>query len=100
VCFRILRQLERDAAPHASDLFGKQETHCRLDSPPGQHGLSWREAVGRVRLETAIDLMEEPTCSLADIADTLGYTQYAHFYRAFQRWTGESPRKYREKFAL
>jgi len=60
-------------------------------------GTSWREVVERVHLETALDLMDEPTHSLADIAAMLGYSQYPHFYRAFRRWTGESPGEYRER---
>ena len=62
-------------------------------------GTSWREVVERVHLETALDLMDEPTYSLADIAGMLGYSQYPHFYRAFQRWTGESPGEYRQRLA-
>ena len=58
---------------------------------------SWREVVDRVHLETALDLMEQPRNSLSDIAGTLGYSQYAHFYRAFRRWTGESPGECRER---
>jgi len=60
-------------------------------------GTSWREVVDRVHLETALDLMGERTNSLADIAATLGYSQYPHFYRAFQRWTGESPSAYMKR---
>lgn len=56
-----------------------------------REGTSWKQVVERVQLETALDLMDEPANSLADIAAILGYSQYRHFYRAFQRWTGESP---------
>jgi AraC-like DNA-binding protein len=43
--------------------------------------------------------MDERTNSLADIAAALGYSQYPHFYRAFQRWTGESPSAYMKRLA-
>jgi AraC-like DNA-binding protein len=62
-------------------------------------GTSWREIVDRVHFETALDLMSERTHSLADIAAILGYSQYPHFYRAFQRWTGESPSAYMKRLA-
>jgi len=59
-------------------------------------GTSWRELVDRVRVEAALDLMAEPNHSLGDIASILGYSQYPHFNRAFRRWTGQSPRDYRQ----
>jgi AraC-like DNA-binding protein len=62
-------------------------------------GTSWREIIERVHLETALDLMEDPSNSLADIAAGLGYSQYPHFLRAFRRWTGEAPGKYRQRLA-
>ncbi|MGI9625705.1 MAG: helix-turn-helix domain-containing protein [Longimicrobiales bacterium] len=57
---------------------------------------SWREVADRVRLETALDLMDDPSVSMADVAGLLGHSQYPHFYRAFKRWTGESPGAYRK----
>ena len=61
-----------------------------------REGTSWRELVDRVRVEAALDLMAEPGRSLGDIASILGYSQYPHFNRAFRRWTGQSPRDYRQ----
>ena len=58
-------------------------------------GTSWRELVDRVRLETTLELIEDPAISLRDIAGSLGYSQYPHFNRAFHRWTGQSPGEYR-----
>lgn len=63
-------------------------------------GISWREVVERIHLDSTLRLMEEPSNSLADIAYHLGYSQYPHFYRAFKRWTGESPDTYRKGLAL
>jgi len=63
-------------------------------------GTSWKEVVDRVHLETALDLMGERSNSLADIAATLGYSEYPHFYRAFQRWTGEPPSADRKSWPL
>ena len=60
-------------------------------------GTSWREITDRVHLETTLDLMDDPAYSLADIASILGYSQYPHFCRAFQRWTRETPSAYRKR---
>jgi len=62
-------------------------------------GTGWREVVERVHLETAVELMDDPANSLADIAAILGYGHYPNFYRAFRRWTGETPRECRDKLA-
>ena len=64
-------------------------------------GATWREIVDEVRLEIALELIDDPTNSLRDVAKTLGYSQYPHFNRAFNRWTGVSPREYRKgRFAF
>jgi AraC-like DNA-binding protein len=59
-------------------------------------GTSWREILEAAEAETAFELIGDSGNSLADIAAALNYTQYAHFYRAFRRWTGESPSVYRQ----
>jgi AraC-like DNA-binding protein len=97
---QVLKSITREqklTVELATHGFGISERSLRRGL--AQHGLGWREVVSRVQLETALDLMDDPTCSLEDIANILGYTQYPHFYRAFRRWTRESPRKYREKLA-
>ncbi len=80
-----------------ASLLARSERTLQRDL--ASEGTSWREVVERVQLETAVDLMDEPTNSLADIAAALGYSQYPHFYRAFERWTGQSPREYRKTLA-
>jgi AraC-like DNA-binding protein len=60
-------------------------------------GTSWRRIVDRVRCDTALDLMEDPALSLMDIALEVGYSQQAHFTRAFRRWTGWTPSAYRRQ---
>jgi AraC-like DNA-binding protein len=90
----VLKSIVRDRKLSVEVAVGALGTSERsLRRGLAQDGLSWIEVVARVQLET------DPTYSLEDIANTLGYTQYPHFYRAFRRRTGESPRKYREQLA-
>jgi AraC-like DNA-binding protein len=41
-------------------------------------------------------LLEDPDAKILDIAFQLGYSDPAHFTRAFRKWTSISPNAYRE----
>lgn len=56
-----------------------------------KEGTTWRRVVDRVRCERAVDLLQNSALTIADIAFELGYSDHAHFSRAFRRWTRESP---------
>ncbi len=58
-------------------------------------GLSFRSVVQEVQLANALRLMKDPRMKLIDIAFELGFSDPAHFTRAFRRWTGVSPRAFR-----
>jgi AraC-like DNA-binding protein len=58
-------------------------------------GLSYSSLVDQVRFELAVEWLKDPTVQLVDIAFELGYTTPANFTRAFQRWAGVSPSKFR-----
>ena len=58
-------------------------------------GLTYREMVDQVRCQAALRLIEDDTIKLSEIAMHVGYSDSAGFTRAFYRWTGTSPRKYR-----
>jgi len=62
-----------------------------------QEGTSWRQILDRVRFEACETRMLEPSLSLTEIAAELGYSDQAHFTRAFRRWTGEAPSAYRRR---
>lgn len=58
-------------------------------------GKSFREVLEEVKLKIAVNMLENKNISMENIADYLGYTDVANFSRAFKRWTGQSPGKYR-----
>ena len=60
-----------------------------------QEGTSWRRVVDGIHLERSVEFLENSPLSVSDIAFELGYSDSAHFTRAFRCWTGECPRAYR-----
>jgi len=60
-------------------------------------GVVYSRLVEEVRLETAARLLEHRDLRLAKISSALGYSDPAHFTRAFARWTGTTPRTYRQR---
>ncbi len=58
-------------------------------------GLTFSRLVDEVRLEMAVPQLRDRGIRLTDIALSLGYSDPAHFTRAFSRWAGVSPSEYR-----
>lgn len=61
-----------------------------------ESGLSHSAVLDRVRERTAIRMLEDPEVSMIDVAVALGYSDAAHFTRAFRRWTSATPTTYRQ----
>jgi AraC-like DNA-binding protein len=60
-----------------------------------EEDLTYSRLVEQVRFNTAIRLLQDPSLKLLNIAIELGYSDAAHFTRAFKRWTGISPSEFR-----
>lgn len=61
----------------------------------GREGISYSKLVDEVRLALARDLLDGTEYRLSEIAERLGYSDAAHFTRAFRRWTGKTPSEHR-----
>ncbi len=77
----------------ASKLFISSRT---LKRRLQQHGQTFQQLLDDVRRRDAIRLLENPGMTLEQIAHRLGYADPANFTRAFRKWTGEPPSRYRE----
>lgn len=65
-----------------------------------EQGLSLSRLVAEARLQVAAEhLLERHGPSLAEIGFLAGYSDQAHFTRAFAKGVGTSPRRYREDLA-
>ncbi len=64
-----------------------------------QEGLSFEELLRADRLGKATVLLETTRATVLEIALSLGYSDHAHFTRAFHRWRGIAPLAYRRSTA-
>lgn len=57
---------------------------------------SYRQLIDQVKYEIALPLLQDSSNSVTAISRELGYSDIAHFSRAFKRISGLSPRMYRK----
>ncbi|MFM2417452.1 MAG: hypothetical protein RL385_2175, partial [Pseudomonadota bacterium] len=58
-------------------------------------GTSFAALIEQVRRERATVLLETSDLPLSEVAEQVGYTELANFTRAFRRWTGVTPHRFR-----
>jgi len=85
--------------PHGHVTVAYAATHLRtsvrtLQRRLSASGLTFTKLVDEIRRSAAIELVLAGALTGAQIAHMLGYSDQAHFTRAFRRWTGASPRQY------
>lgn len=62
-----------------------------------QHGTSFRNVLEDVRRQAAEQYIRNPDMRMSDIAFLLGFSEQSAFSRAFKKWLGLPPLKYRER---
>jgi AraC-like DNA-binding protein len=62
-------------------------------------GYTHEQLLAQSRCAIATALLEKTDSKILDIALDLGYSDHAHFTRAFRRWTGHSPQEFRQSRA-
>jgi AraC-like DNA-binding protein len=60
-----------------------------------EEGWTYAAVLLQMRQLLAQRLLVESTCSIKQVASDVGFASSAAFFRAFKRWTGESPAAYR-----
>ena len=63
-----------------------------------QHGTTFTQLLDQLLLDHSNRLLAGRQTSITEIALTLGYSDPAHFSRAFKRWTGQPPSAYRRDY--
>lgn len=63
-----------------------------------REGGSYQEIKDEVRRGVAVELLRRSAASISEIAELTGFQEPSAFHRAFKKWTGESPGRYRARF--
>jgi AraC-like DNA-binding protein len=61
-------------------------------------GMTWREALRRIRMIRAVEALASSDASVTEIALSVGYSSLSAFNAAFRDLTGKSPSEYRATF--
>ena len=64
-----------------------------------QSGSSYSQVLQEARFDLARSLLDDPGAKIIDVAMTAGYDSQQHFTRAFRRFTGLTPTRYRRAMA-
>ena len=68
-----------------------------LERRLAEQGQSFSTLLDRTRFDAVTHYLQDPDMRLTQIAYLAGYTEPATLVRAFKRWTGETPSKFRER---
>ena len=82
--------------PDASSIASRLGMSLRtLSRRLAAEGTSYRDLMDDVRRNLALEQVGNSSLDLAEIASRLGFSHGAAFHRAFRRWTGQPPLRYR-----
>jgi AraC-like DNA-binding protein len=93
---QIVTTMLADGYPHIQLVaeavrMGQRTLQRRLH----QEGLTFARVVAQARFDAARRMLDDPARKVIDVALDLGYSDPAHFTRAFERWAGLGPREFR-----
>ncbi len=61
-----------------------------------QKGLRFNDLLNQSKFEHAKQMLSDPKMSIKEVSKSLGYSDPAHFTRAFRRWSGLSPTAFKK----
>jgi AraC-like DNA-binding protein len=95
---QIVIRLLPHGYPDVKSVAGMVRVSARtLQRRLSDEGLTFADVVARTRCDVAQRMLDDPARKVIDVALDLGYSDHAHFTRAFVRWTGLSPRDFRRR---
>ncbi|MGE0626113.1 MAG: AraC family transcriptional regulator ligand-binding domain-containing protein [Pseudomonadales bacterium] len=95
----LFNSFGQDAVISAAGVAEKLSMNLRtMQRHLGSWGVSFQEILDQCRYRSALDQLRAGMLVI-DIAFHLGYSDAAHFSRAFKRWTGVAPAEARRRIA-
>ncbi len=64
-----------------------------------EEGFTYRTVLDKARTGIALHYLQDKEVMLCDIAFLLGFSEQSSFNHAFKKWTGSTPREYKEKIS-
>lgn len=88
-----------EGPPSIAEIAEMAGTSVRsLQRKLSEAGLTYSDLLGAARFENAAKYLRETDVKIIEIAFTSGYTDPAHFTRAFRRMSGVTPRQFRSQW--
>ena len=88
--------IENDETPSMKRVVATAGTSARtFQRLLEEEGTSFSELLADVRQSETLRRLKEPNVTIAAIATDLGYSDQASLTRAFRRWTGSPPGRFR-----
>ena len=95
---KVVAESMRDGHPSLHRVANKLARSPRtLQRRLHEHAIDFKALVADTRRRFAITYLRDPNHTVTEIAFLLGYAEVSAFDRAFKRWTGSTPSKYRKK---
>jgi AraC-like DNA-binding protein len=95
---QVVATLASDACPSIADVANAVGMTVRtLQRRLAAEGASYEKVVDGWRYRTATKLLTSTDVNVLDVALEVGYSDHAHFTRAFRRWSGCSPTEFRRR---
>ena len=97
IASEIYRNLGKDALDQTSIARALAMSRRTLRRKLEESNLTFKEILNDCRKSTAVNLLSRTRLPLCQIALTLGYSDQTAFTRAFSRWYGMSPSRFRKE---
>jgi AraC-like DNA-binding protein len=94
----IVLQLANPVFPTVEQIAAQLNTSLRsMQRRLKIEGYSYQQLTEELREEFALTYLQRPDLSISDVAYLLGYADNSAFSRAFKRWQGVSPQRWRKR---
>src|SRR5690606_2689872 len=94
----VLKELLPSGEPRQEDVAQRLAMTLRtLQRRLGEAGTCYRDVLNDTRHSLALSYLRSEQYSVGEIAFLLGFSEVSAFTRAFRRWTGTSPREWRNQ---